>query len=82
MPEISIIKLNKADKPFQLLMLKDDESVQIFKIQMDKNLLLDKNLTKFSSEDELENALKKNLDIKGTLPSEIKQWCQKKEMVG
>ena len=81
MPDISIIKLNKADKPYQILMLKDEESVQIFKIQMDKNLFIDKNQAHFKNEEELEAALKKNLDIKGTIPNEIKTWCQKKDII-
>ncbi|UCH89399.1 MAG: hypothetical protein JSV49_01765 [Thermoplasmata archaeon] len=81
MHEISIIKLNKADKPYQILLLKDDDSVQIFKIQLDRNLVLDKNMTKFESIDELETIVKEKLDIKGTLPNEIKSWCHQNEVL-
>ena len=81
MQEISIIKLNKADKPYQILMLKDDKSVQIFKIQLDKNLILDKSITTFQDINEMEMILKKRLDIKGSLPNEIRSWCHRNEML-
>jgi hypothetical protein len=78
--EISIIKLNKADKPYQILLLKDEKSVHIFKIQLDKNVILNDEVTTFESEDEMELLLKKKLEIKGTLPNEIKSWCSKHEI--
>lgn len=81
MHEISIIKLNKADKPYQLLMLKNEQSVQLFKIQLDKNLVLDKELTKFDNPDEMIAVLKQKLGLKGTLPNEIESWCQENEIL-
>ena len=81
MQEVSIIKLNKADKPYQILMLKDGNSAQIFKIQLDQNLVLNKDQTTFNDDDELESVLKERLGIKGILPNEIKSWCEKNEVL-